>query len=134
MQAFLTSNTSALHNFKCKFSEAESWEAVSQAVTRDLKGLDGFLADTIVMGNALALRKLMAEAVQQLQAVALPFAGGSVAMTKLAVKRGAYEGPLAFLAQESCGLMDGIDVDQSAKEAITALGGGEQLRHLDCSW
>lgn len=128
IKEFITTNTSALHNFKQKHADPESWEAVVTAVTRDIKGLDEFVVDTVVVGNALGLRRLLAAAVREEQAGKVPFAEASVSMAKIAIKRSAYESQLslAFLSQESCGLMDdhsGTDVDQSVKAALASLGG-----------
>jgi NCK-associated protein 1 len=128
IKAFIATNTSALHNFKQKHADPAGWEAVSVAVTRDLRGLDDFLVDACVIGNALSLRRLIAEAVRESQAMTVPFAVSSVAMAKMAIKPHAFEGSagLAFLAQESCGLMDSTHVDQSVKVAVQALGNSTQ--------
>jgi hypothetical protein len=132
IRAFIASNSSPLHNFKQKHADAEGWEAVLGAAARDIKGLDEFLADLMVIGNAVALRRGIAEAVRQSQAETVPFAGSAVAMARVAIKREAYEEStqgLSFLAQESCGLMGslvGHDVDHSVKVAVLSLGGSTQ--------
>jgi hypothetical protein len=127
VKAFVQANTSALQNFKTRHGDGAAWESVAAAVTRDLQGADEFLADSVVMGNVLSLRRLIAEAVRDAQSLAVPFAGRSVGMAKAALKPEAYAAnhTLAFLAQESCGLMDescGVEVDQSVKAVVAALG------------
>jgi hypothetical protein len=91
IRAFIASNSSALHSFKQKHADAEGWEGVLGAAARDLKGLDDFLADLMVIGNAVAMRRGIAEAVRQSQAETVPFAGSAVAMARVAIKREAYE-------------------------------------------
>jgi NCK-associated protein 1 len=127
IKEFIMSNTSALNNFKQKHNSPDSWEATVGCMTRDIRGLDSLLVDTVIIGNALCMRRIIADAVRESQAALTPFAGASVGMAKMAIKREAYENnqTLAYLAQESCGLMDamsGTDVDQSMKTAVQELG------------
>ena len=127
IKTFLQSNATVLQNFKTRYTDGDSWDMTTSSITRDLRGLDEFLADSAVIGNVLSLRRLIAEAVRDAQALSVPFAGGSVSTAKVALRPSAFEAnlSLAYLAQESCGLMDeacGVEVDQSVKVAVTALG------------
>ena len=127
IKAFLVENATALHNFKQKHEDPDSWESVCQTVTRDLKGLDDFLVNAVALGNAVALRSVIAEAVQESQKAVVPFTGSSVSMAIISTNREAYENAsgLATLAQESCGLLapfGALGVDQSVRSAVASLG------------
>ena len=131
IKAFLVENSSALHNFKQKHEDPDSWESVCQTVTRDMKDLDEFLIDSIALGNAVALRRVIAEAVHESQKALVPFTESSVSMAIMATTHDGYENAsgLAMLAQESCGIIDpfgGFDIDQSVRSAIASLGATTQ--------
>lgn len=137
IKAFLVENSSALHNFKQKHEDPDSWESVCLTVTRDMKDLDEFLANAVACGNAMALRRVIADAVQESQKAVVPFAGSSVSMAIMATQQDAYESStgLATLAQESCGIVDpfgGFDVDQSVRSAVASLGSTTQ--EIQSTW
>ena len=81
IKAFLNTNAGHLNNFKLNYAKPDKWEEGA----RRPEGMAAFVTHSIVIGNALALRKVMGEAIRRSQREVVPFAGRSLALATMAV-------------------------------------------------
>lgn len=84
IKAFLNTNAGHLNNFKLNYAKPDRWEEGA----RRPEGMAAFITHSIVIGNALALRKVMSEAIRRSQREVVPFAGRSLALAAMAVGGG----------------------------------------------
>jgi len=126
IKQFLVDNSSLLVKFKQRYTDPGLWDTVPA----ELKGLNNFVIYTIVLGNCLALRRILARAVRSGSDASVPFAGNIFEIARHAMSQTSFHDAEALnTVAQDLGLMNmerSLDIDMALKHVVTNAGASTQ--------